>query len=420
MLDATNLGEVRFAALLGSQAPTVEITGPALDESSDPVDIEYLANDADSNARVTIFYDDDRRGFDGIIITGDLAEADGPGVFSWSPGANGVAAGDYYVYAMIEDEHNPPVFSSYSTGRVQVIDPNAPAAVTGVHARWLGSGSAGLSWSPVPGADSYLISYTPDAASAGYTGSATTRGLETSAVVDGLIPGETYRLQVQAVVVNTGDGTGTLGLRGDPATTVIGPYPTVAPATGEWPVFADPGTTYEAVALLGSGDSASLLAGPAGATLNTGSGAFRWQVPETADGWYEVLVKVDRAPGTSDLLRYHLLADPLRTGSIAGHAFYDADGDGLIDAGGPTLEGWTVQLLDAITGEYPGERHHDRRPGDWRREVRVRCRDARRLRPAAGAQGGLVPGVSGWHTPSSHHGGPRSGHPVRLRKPPGR
>ena len=348
---ATGLGQVRFAALLGSQAPTVEITGPAQDALSDLVDIEYLANDPDSVARVTLFYDDDRRGFDGLIITGDLVEADGPGVFSWSPSAGGVAAGDYYVYAMIEDEHNPPAFSGYSTGRVRIIDPNSPAAVTGIDARWLGSGSAGLSWSPVPGADSYLISYTANAAGAGYTGSATTRGVETSAVVDGLIRGETYRLQVQAVVVNTGDGTGILGQRGDPATTVMAPYPTVAPATGEWPVFADPGTLYQAVALLGSEDSATLLAGPVGSTVNVGSGLFQWQVPDTADGWYEVLVKIDRNPGTADLVRYHLLADPSRTGNIAGHAFYDSNGDGSINAGEATLEGWTVQLLDAITGE---------------------------------------------------------------------
>ena len=78
---------------------------------------------------------------------------------------------------------------------------------------------------------------------------------------------------------------------------------------------------------------------------------FQWQVPADANGWFEVLVLIEASDGGSKLLRYNLLADPLRTGTIEGRAFYDGNANGVKDLGEASLGGWTVELLDAITGE---------------------------------------------------------------------
>ena len=53
----------------------------------------------------------------------DLPENDGPGSYTWDP--TGLPVGDYYVYAILEDGVNPPVFSPYATGKVRVVNPPA-------------------------------------------------------------------------------------------------------------------------------------------------------------------------------------------------------------------------------------------------------------------------------------------------------
>ena len=115
----TDLGNVQFTAARDSVAPTVELTAPVTDVSGSEVTINYNAFDADSNAEVKLFYDNDNQGFDGIQIASGLAETDGAGSFVWN--TEGVPTGDYYVYGMVMDENNAPTFS-YSQGRVQITE----------------------------------------------------------------------------------------------------------------------------------------------------------------------------------------------------------------------------------------------------------------------------------------------------------
>lgn len=119
LVNPTGLGEVQYSAFRDSVAPTIQITDPATDVSGGNVAINYNAFDADSNAKVSLFYDTDNQGFDGIQIVDNLEEKDGAGNFAWN--TEGVPNGDYYIYAMAMDENNAPVFS-YSTGRVRVTE----------------------------------------------------------------------------------------------------------------------------------------------------------------------------------------------------------------------------------------------------------------------------------------------------------
>ena len=119
IVDETGLGEVRISAFQQSEAPTIEVTTPAIDVSGPKVTIEWNAFDADSDAEISLFYDTDNEGFDGILITDSLAETDGASSFVWN--TEGVATGDYFIYAMALDENNAPAFS-YSQGRVQITE----------------------------------------------------------------------------------------------------------------------------------------------------------------------------------------------------------------------------------------------------------------------------------------------------------
>ena len=115
-------------AFQNSFAPTIEVTSPAVDITSSLVSIEWDAS-FDSNSpdtEISLFYDTDNEGFDGIHIT-DIS--DGSNSFDWE--TVGIPTGDYYIYAMIQDLDengnfiNVPAFS-YSEGRV--IIPESQAA----------------------------------------------------------------------------------------------------------------------------------------------------------------------------------------------------------------------------------------------------------------------------------------------------
>jgi uncharacterized repeat protein (TIGR01451 family) len=88
-----------------------------VDDLTGPKAKDYEAFDGDSDAEVKLFYDTDNQDFDGILIAEGLAETDGAGSFVWN--TEGTPTGSYYIYAMVMDENNAPVFD-YSQGRVQV------------------------------------------------------------------------------------------------------------------------------------------------------------------------------------------------------------------------------------------------------------------------------------------------------------
>ncbi len=299
--DTTNLGEVQFAAVKNTVAPTVELTSPIQDVSGSNVTIDYSAFDADSDAEISLFYDSDREGKDGVLITEALTETDGAGSFIWN--TENVPTGDYYVYAMVADENSAPAFS-YSLGRVNVTEAGAPQQVDNLQAESLTNKQVKLTWSAVDNASYYLISYTADAAGEFYTDAVPTNGSVTEAIVSDLIPGETYRFKVEAV-----DSEGRRSPASVPALGAIAADSPVEPAPGEWNVSADPGTLYAQVVSTDPGDSLTLISAPEGASLDTNSYFFSWQVPSSASGWYEVVIHTKNSEGQVDVIRRNLFAD---------------------------------------------------------------------------------------------------------------
>ncbi len=353
--EPAGLGEVDFHALGGDRAPVVSIVSPATDTSDELVTIEYEATDPDSDASVTLFFDSDRAGFDGLPIAADLPETDGRGQFVWD--TSGVPSGEYFVYARIDDGANGPQFSPYSLGSVRVRRAGAPPPVEGLTARWIGDNQVELVWDEAPRADFYLISATGDAAGVGFEQEIPTSGPETRIVLNDLnlltplVRGETYRFEVVGVD-DLEDGDFLLGERGTPAVTVVGPAPTVAPGPGELEVFADPGTVYTAQidVDVAAGETLELVEAPAGATLDVATGAFELAVPANADGFLDIVINRTDANGAVEQLRFVLLADADRTGGIAGQKFADVDRDGVRGTTEAGVDGVTIELVDAISG----------------------------------------------------------------------
>ncbi|MFM5961756.1 MAG: lipase family protein, partial [Dolichospermum sp.] len=115
--NSPNLSASDIFVAGNSTTPTIKITAPATDINESEVTIKWNAFDADSQAKISLFYDTDNQGFDGVLIASGLTETDGEGTFVWN--TENVPKGDYFIYGKIEDDNNSPVFS-YSKGQVKL------------------------------------------------------------------------------------------------------------------------------------------------------------------------------------------------------------------------------------------------------------------------------------------------------------
>lgn len=300
VLDADGPDTYQVQALHSTRAPSIELLEPSLDTEDDQVLITWNDEDADSDATINLYYDDDRVGADGVLIAEGIREDDPADAFTWD--TSGVPTGDYYVYAMIDDGTNMPEFS-YSTGRVSVVQEGAPAAVELLRATTVAADTVELDWNPAPegAVDHYLVRWTNAASGESYQHVQSTA--DAHLMLDSLTVGETYRISVSAV-----DGQGRVSRPSDSILVVAGGTQIVPPSEDEWPVFAEPGQPY--VQLVPGSEGASFSARPLadGASLSK-DGVFRWNVPEQASGWYEVVIDVREPTGESSVWRYRLFCD---------------------------------------------------------------------------------------------------------------
>jgi hypothetical protein len=299
--ETAGIGGYRLESRRSTDAPVITLLQPQNDLAGGPVNIAWVDEDSDSDAVISLYYDTDRRGADGVLIATGVSQDNDPDSYVWD--TTGVPTGDYYVYAVISDGNNVPAIC-YSTGRVRVVDPDGPAALTGLNAPEGTDTSVRLVWdtSSAPDLSHYLVRLTSDAAGEFYEQTVAASQAET--LISDLTPGETYRVTVAAV-----DTGGHIGQESSPIIVVAGGTATVPPEAGQWDVFAQPGAQYQAQVPGGAGEVFVLVDGPAGATLD-GSGLFRWNVPSSgAEGWHQVLVHVTLSDGTKEVRRYCLLTD---------------------------------------------------------------------------------------------------------------
>ncbi|MFQ5340270.1 MAG: hypothetical protein ACE5F6_01855 [Anaerolineae bacterium] len=124
--------------------PTIAITSPSTAEEqpdgSGSYTIRWTANDPDSDAVVSLYYDRDGSGRDGRLIACCLGE--GESSYAWD--TSEVGSGTYYIYGRIDDGKNLPVVA-YSAGTVKVVDHTAPAS-PGRPSATLTSNTVNLSW----------------------------------------------------------------------------------------------------------------------------------------------------------------------------------------------------------------------------------------------------------------------------------
>ena len=292
--EVDGIGDYTVQSYASSVSPIIDILEPGMDTTESTIDITWTDEDSDSDATISLYYDTDRQGGDGMLIVSGIDENDDTDAYSWDTAD--VPTGNYYVYAVIDDGVNVPVVS-YSSGRVSVVDANSPDAPTNLAAvEIVAADAVRLTWT-APGAtdvDHYLVHYAADAGGEFYQ-STFSPGDATTAVLEGISPGVTHRATVAAV-----DVSGHVSVNAEPVVFTIGE------SIDE--VFAVTGDTYTVQVTGSEGDTFFDISLPVGASMEA-DGAITWAVPADAEGWYEILVHVTDTAGEKTVWRRYILVD---------------------------------------------------------------------------------------------------------------
>ena len=148
-----------------NQVPMMELTTPVNEiivEKGTQIPITWRAEDPDSDAMIRLCYsesplqqmDNQQPAFPGNTIVKNLSEDNSKNTFVWN--TQGVAPGQYHIYAVIFDGKNFPVYA-WSKGSVIILDSKFPPP-KGVKAYQDGEGIK-IEWSNMPGADGYHVYY---------------------------------------------------------------------------------------------------------------------------------------------------------------------------------------------------------------------------------------------------------------------
>jgi len=124
--DGHGLPVVRYApgplTIGENEPPSIAVLTPPAENaaSNDTYEITWTDEDLDDDAEISLYYDGDNEGYDGINIITGLSEDDETDAYTWD--LMNVPAAAYYVYAKIDDGVNPPVYS-YAPGTLTVEGP---------------------------------------------------------------------------------------------------------------------------------------------------------------------------------------------------------------------------------------------------------------------------------------------------------
>jgi hypothetical protein len=154
--NAFDIGADEFFRGEANEKPSLTIIWPSQKGTTakESLLIQWSAHDPDDDATISLFYDTDNTGFDGILIAQDISENSDNNSYSWS--VTDIDPGSYWILAKIDDHRNAPVYS-YSKGMVSIgVTPPDPQSLIVESAQ---NGTVILNWDHItePMAISYHV-----------------------------------------------------------------------------------------------------------------------------------------------------------------------------------------------------------------------------------------------------------------------
>ena len=301
----TSVKTYTMQMLMENQPPALSITAPDKDaevEAGKTVAISWEGDDPDSDALISLYYDEDREGENGNTITAGISSSSTKNTYSWD--TKGVAPGRYYIYGKIDDGKNVPVFA-YSRGAVTIKRSDFPAP--SITSAALGPEGLSLAWNAINGADGYRIYYRAVADDNTLEeGSAQAVWGETSSVLNNLDWGRSYKIAVTAFTRDgkESDFSGPLDIKLNNSQGNNSPEIQSLPVTM---VRAGETYTYQVDARDQDGDALtySVTKAPSGMSVNS-TGKVSWATDTGDVGLHEVEIVVTDSHGGAESQAFKL------------------------------------------------------------------------------------------------------------------
>ncbi len=181
--------------LASGYSPEIEIEDVSLNTTSGDLTISWSDDDPDSDAKVSLFYDIDQEGANGIPIVQGISEDDETDSYVWN--TDSLKNGGYYVYAVIDDSSNTPIVNYYGTA----FSINRPSPITvPTLSGTQDVDTIKLSWTPVVEAAKYYIYFDEDTVTFN-SGNLRVDSALTYSIVD-FTKGRDYQFAISAVTDN--------------------------------------------------------------------------------------------------------------------------------------------------------------------------------------------------------------------------
>ncbi len=320
--DPESLGTPTLEVLPMNSLPTAEmVSAKVLPSPANSVRLGYIARDPDSQAAVSLHYDTDNQGTDGLTIVSGLVEQDGYGEYLWD--TSEVPPGTYYIYVKVDDGKNAAA-TAYLKDPVKIVHETSVAPPTGLKAAVSGT-SVSLDWAPTKAANlqSYRVHWIeqdkPDAkVQSDAVGSMRNYALNVT-------PGRNYRFWVTAVDDQGAESAPSAPQELRPLLSSGANNPpqiTTMPLRG---AMVGVPYSYNVDASDADGDTLTyaLTKNPAGMTINAGSGVITWTPTPQQRGVHKVALSVTDPHAGVDTQAF--------TVTVSAPPVKDSDNDGLDD-----------------------------------------------------------------------------------------
>jgi PKD repeat protein len=300
-----------------SVSPTLQLNETI--NLNDSIQISWSDSDIDSDANISLYYDNDNHGANGRKIIDGISENDIVDLYNWN--IDSIPTGNYYVYGIIDDFVNNPSIS-YSPNPVKIINKNAPEKPTDLSGS-VSDSSIFLNWT-YPLQDTtvrFIIYYTTDSIYPSFNSSSYNIGNRTSYEFKNFHPGRNYHFMVTAIDTNYIESNHSNIFDVAYQSGSINNAPNILSQNIPDIVYADslyayqlqcndPDAndvlTYNIYCLLGS----DTLIGANTIDINS-NGLITWNPTMNDLGYYKVIIKVNDIEGSSDSLTYSLkVLDP--------------------------------------------------------------------------------------------------------------
>ena len=297
---------------IASQASQGAVVVDDISVANGVAGLTWRGRDGASGEGVSLYYDDDGEGFDGVLIERNLPATPAE-PYVWTP-TEDLATGDYHLYVSVGDGSR----AVYAPGSLRYVPEGGPAPPDGVDARTTDDGVV-VTWEPVDGR-SYTV-YHARRGAPSYSSPSVNAGAGRAVVVDGLEPGRTYSFVVSAQGETGVEGALSNAVSVSYVSASLNNAPTVVSSSAPARAVSETTLNVDLRATDPDGDALEyvLRRGPDGLTLSP-SGRLSWTPAREQLGPHLVRLAVRDGAGASDSLAFRVQVAP-SGGSVGSVAF---------------------------------------------------------------------------------------------------